>query len=46
MYAAIVPDLNMLAANREVPHALDLRCSDHPGAGAYPTPMWNPAGLW
>jgi len=51
LYAAIVPDLNMLAANRQVPHALDLRCSDHPGVGAYGLPRlsyglstWNVDG--
>jgi len=38
LYAAIVPDLNLLAANRDVPHALDLRCWEHPGAGAYGLP--------
>jgi hypothetical protein len=38
LYAAIVPDLNLLAEHREVPHALDLRSFGHPGAGCYGLP--------
>ncbi len=51
LYAAIVPDLNILAAHRDVPQALDLRCWEHPGAGAYGLPRlsyglcpWNVDG--
>lgn len=38
LYAAIVPDLDVLAERRELPHALDLRSWEHEGAGAYGLP--------
>ena len=37
-YAAIVPDLDILAQGRPVPHALDLRSWEHAGSGAYGLP--------
>lgn len=38
LYAALVPDLDVLAARRDVPHALDLRYFDHPASSPYGVP--------
>jgi hypothetical protein len=38
LYAAIVPDLDILAKQRDVPQALDLRCWEHSSAGTYGLP--------
>ena len=33
LYAAIIPDLDIIGKHRSMPHALDLRSWEHPGAG-------------
>lgn len=38
LYAAIVPDIDVLIQNRGAPHALDLRDFDHQAAGPYGVP--------
>ena len=52
LYAAIVPDLDRMQAQPDLPHALDLRAWHHPGSGAtyglprisYGICRWKPDG--